>query len=56
MLGRLGRSTFPSAPWRGLTVRIAGLLGSPEPLSPAWLAYLHEAVDELDELEPPFAR
>jgi hypothetical protein len=39
-----------------LTARIASLLGSPEPLSPAWLAFLHETVDELDELEPPFTR
>jgi hypothetical protein len=31
-------------------------VGLPGALSPAWLAYLHEAVDELDELEPPFAR
>ena len=37
-----------------LTNRIATLLASPEPLSSAWLALLHEAVDELDELEPPF--
>jgi hypothetical protein len=37
-----------------LTTAIAGLLASPEPSSPTWLKSLHEAVDELDELEPPF--
>ncbi len=37
-----------------LTKRIAALLASPQAESEAWLASLHEAVDELDELEPPF--
>lgn len=37
-----------------LTKRIASLLASPQAESAAWLASLHEAVDELDELEPPF--
>ncbi|MBM7791257.1 DUF6058 family natural product biosynthesis protein [Tenggerimyces flavus] len=37
-----------------LTERISALLASPQAESAAWLASLHEAVDELDELEPPF--
>lgn len=37
-----------------LTKRIAALLAAPQAESAAWLASLHEAVDELDELEPPF--
>jgi hypothetical protein len=30
-------------------------LAEPEPTSPEWLAHLHRLVDELDDLEPPFA-
>lgn len=37
-----------------LTKRISALLASAQPSSPGWLTSLHEAVDELDELEPPF--
>lgn len=37
-----------------LTSTISALLASPDPSSPDWLAALHAAVDELDELEPPF--
>jgi hypothetical protein len=37
-----------------VTKRISGMLASPDPSSREWLASLHAAVDELDELEPPF--
>ena len=30
-------------------------IGAPQPDSPPWLDELHRLVDELDELEPPFA-
>jgi hypothetical protein len=38
-----------------LVEAISSALGAPEPSSEAWLDRLHELVDELDELEPPFA-
>jgi Family of unknown function (DUF6058) len=38
-----------------LVAGIERALANPEPGSEAWLAALHEQVDELDALEPPFA-
>jgi hypothetical protein len=38
-----------------LVTAITAAVATPEPGSPAWLERLHEWVDELDELEPPFA-
>lgn len=38
-----------------LTGAIRASLGAPQPSSAEWLAELHRLVDELDELEPPFA-
>ncbi|HEY1175134.1 MAG TPA: DUF6058 family natural product biosynthesis protein [Phytomonospora sp.] len=37
-----------------LVVAIEALLAAPKPGDAAWIAELHAAVDELDELEPPF--
>jgi uncharacterized protein DUF6058 len=38
-----------------LVSAIGDLLAEPQPASREWLTCLHAAVDELDELEPPFA-
>jgi hypothetical protein len=38
-----------------LVTAIEGALANPQPTSGEWLAGLHRLVDELDELEPPFA-
>jgi Family of unknown function (DUF6058) len=38
-----------------LVAGIEAALAAPQPGSEAWLAALHEQVDELDALEPPFA-
>jgi hypothetical protein len=38
-----------------LVAQISRALAAPAPASPEWLEHVHGLVDELDEIEPPFA-